>query len=43
VRGFEADARWQPSPQWSLDGSIDLVRAEFFFDKARHARRWPPR
>lgn len=34
VRGFEADARWQPSPQWSLDGSIDLVRAEFSFDSA---------
>ena len=34
VRGLEADAHWQPSPQWSLDGSIDLVRAQFSFDSA---------
>jgi hypothetical protein len=40
VRGLEADAHWQPSPQWSLDGSIDLVRAQFSFDSAA---RSPPR
>jgi outer membrane receptor protein involved in Fe transport len=37
VRGFETDVRWQPAPQWSIDASIDLVRAEFYFDDARRS------